>query len=164
MPCGRRQARSVAGWSAGAPVKHGSDGQGPAEAGDGRQKPRRNWGLSKTETDAEGPSRGQWRTAEAPVEAGADSEKRGGWRGRSPAAPVNGGSDDQGPAEAGDRRQKPRSKLGTDGEKPVDDGGSDAGSPGQNRRRPLILCRDLAMGLSFFSRKTGQKQFLRYSR
>ena len=60
-----------------APVKAGSDVQGPAEAGDGRQKPRQNWGLSNTEMDGEGPSRVQWRTAEAPVEAGADSEKRG---------------------------------------------------------------------------------------
>jgi len=47
MPRGRRQARLVAGSSAGAPVKAGSDGQGPGtegespgETGDGRRRRR----------------------------------------------------------------------------------------------------------------------------
>ena len=44
-------------------------------------------------------------------------------------APIKAGSDDQGPAEAGDRGQKFRSKLETDGEKPADAGGRTAGAP-----------------------------------
>jgi len=142
MPRGRRQVRSVAGWAAEPRSKTGQTARGPPRPG--------TEGKSPGET---GDCRRRRRTAKAPVEANDGRRELRSMPGRTARGLPRPGTNGKSPGRRWRRTAKSRPMPGSDGR-----------SPGQNRRRPLILCRNVAMGLGLFSRKTGEKQFLRYSR